>query len=58
MENLTLGWPQIIYMLLVALSFGVTVAKHGEPRDPHNCLTQLIGIAIVLPLLYWGGFFG
>lgn len=58
MENLTLGWPQIIYLLLVALGFGVTVAKHGEQRYPHSVWTQLIGMVIVLPLLYWGGFFG
>ena len=56
--SMTLGWPQIIYLLLVALSLGVSIAKHGQVRDPYNVMDSIIATTIVLPLLYWGGFFG
>lgn len=52
-----MGWPQLIYLALTALGAGFVIAKHGEPRDPYNAPGALIGTAIVLAILYWGGFF-
>ena len=53
-----MGWPQITYIVLVAMSLGLTMAKHGQPRtDNHNAWTSLLALAIVMPLLYFGGFF-
>jgi hypothetical protein len=48
---------QLVYLSLTVLSLGISIAKHGEPRTPHNCLVEIIGITISLSLLYWGGFF-
>lgn len=50
-------WPPIIIILLMAIDFGITTAKAGEPRGNHNPLVTLLGAAITCSLLYWGGFF-
>lgn len=52
-----MGWPQYAYLGLFFLGLGVGLAKHGEPRDPHNVWTDLLAGALVLWLLYMGGFF-
>lgn len=56
---MNLGPPQLIYLALIALNLGVVLAKHGEVKPHKTSLwTQLLNLAIVLPLLWWGGFFG
>lgn len=50
--------PQIIFIVLMAMNFGVHAAKHGEPRDPYNIGWAALGVAVTVVLLYWGGFFG
>ena len=52
-----MGWPQITMIVLLTLSFGITLAKHGEPRSDHNAAAALVGLAIHIGLLYAGGFF-
>jgi hypothetical protein len=52
-----IGWPQGIYLALVFLSLGIGIANHGRPRPPYNGGLHVVGVLIVLPLLYWGGFF-
>lgn len=48
----------LIYLTLVFASFMLTAAKNGKPQEgKHSVGTHFLGIAIVLPLLYWGGFF-
>lgn len=54
---MSIGLPQLIYLIMLALGLGIAMAKHGEPRPPHDAGAALIGICIVLTLLYWGGFF-
>lgn len=49
--------PQIIYLILITLSLGMTMAKHGEPRENHNFWHSLIATVIGLWLLIAGGFF-
>ena len=50
--------PQIILVGLLAMSTGMYLAKHGEPRDDtYNFWYALLSDAIILGLLYWGGFF-
>jgi len=51
------GWPQLTYVALLAMGFGVVAAKHGEPRDPYSIWWTLVADAIVLTLLTYGGFF-
>lgn len=50
-------WPQYTYLALVVLGLGFVIAKHGEPRSPHNLWVSLIATAIALSLLHAGGFF-
>lgn len=50
--------PQLIMICLLVLSFGLTWAKHGEPKEGRECAwVSLIGIALQLWLMWWGGFF-
>jgi len=42
----------------MALSFGLVLAKHGQPRDNWSAPEQLFNDGVVLVLLYAGGFFG
>ncbi len=53
-----IDWPQGIYLAINILSMGILIAEHGKPRaGKENCLPGIIGGAICLALLYWGGFF-
>ncbi len=56
---MNIGWPQAIYLALVMLGIGLELARHGEAKKPgrHNAWATMIGSAIVLLLLWWGGFF-
>jgi len=50
--------PQIIYICIVFLAMGIGLAEHGTPQKGNNNFTHsLIGNALTLGLLYWGGFF-
>lgn len=50
-------YPQIIYIALSLLGVGVVTAKHGQPRGNYSIFTTLFAEAIMVALLYWGGFF-
>lgn len=53
-----MGIPQIVYLVLMCMGFGLAIAKHGEPQEGmHNIWVDLISQAITLALLAWGGFF-
>jgi ABC-type dipeptide/oligopeptide/nickel transport system permease subunit len=49
--------PQIIFLILIFLNFGLVIAKHGEEQAPYNAGAHLISVIMILSLLYWGGFF-
>lgn len=50
--------PQIIIVIMYALSLGIEIQRHGEPKHGReNAWVTLVVIAINLGLLYWGGFF-
>ena len=54
-----MGIPQIIIVILYALNVGITLTKHGEPKEGnYNVFSTLIGTAISVGILWWGGFFG
>ena len=53
-----MGAAQIIMIVLFALGLGVTVAKHGQPKGNYSIGENIIGIAINVALLWWGGFWG
>lgn len=54
---MTLHAPQIIILALMAIGLGVSIARHGMPRTNENVVVSIISTAIMLALLYWGGFF-
>lgn len=48
----------MIYLSLTFIGLGVAAAKDGKPKDgKHSFFGTLITTAIVIGLLYWGGFF-
>ena len=49
-------WPVYVYLALVLIGLGVSLAKHGEYVKV-NFWSTLISSSIVLFLLYKGGFF-
>lgn len=53
-----MGIPQIILIVIYAVSVGYSVANHGKQRGRYNLWDTLIGGGIELLILYWGGFFG
>lgn len=50
-------WPQITWVVLVALALGIHAAKHGQQREPYNFIMALVNVVISVGLLYAGGFF-
>lgn len=56
---MNLGIPQLIYLALTMLGLGIAMAQHGEPKKGTvNAFHSIIATAILIGLLYWGGFFG
>ncbi len=49
--------PQIVMIVIIALGLGFSLAKHGQPRENHNLTKDCISTAILLAILWWGGFF-
>lgn len=56
---MTLHAPQLIYLFLMLLGLGFSLAKNGEPHtEKYSFFSALFRSAIVFGILYWGGFFG
>lgn len=49
--------PQIILLLLFAITFGMALAKHGMPREPLSAWNVFYFLNVIIILLVWGGFF-
>lgn len=50
--------PQSIIMALCTLDLGMALAQHGQPRTgKHSFWLTLVTAAILIAVLYWGGFF-
>lgn len=48
----------IIILVIFAINLGVTLAKHGEPKDgKYNFWAEIISTFIMLSLLYCAGTF-
>lgn len=52
-----MGWPQITFIVLFAISGTITLLNHGKPRENYNFWVWLIAFFIELWLLNAGGFF-
>ena len=55
--NIVLNWPQYVELALLALSVVFYCALHGKPMGTYNAGARIIDVALVLTLLYYGGFF-
>jgi hypothetical protein len=55
--TITLHWPQIFMLAWYALGMGLAIRDHGriDPK-PENAWHQFIALAIVIVVLYFGGF--
>lgn len=52
------GIWQIIYLIIIALSIGIAIAKHGEPKEgKYHAGVTLVGSIIDIIILALGGFF-
>ena len=51
-------WPQILILILWAISLGGNIYKHGEERsdNKYNAWASLLAIIIYSIILYFGGF--
>lgn len=52
-----MGIPQIIYLFLTAMGLGLILANDGKSQPPYSFVRSLVSNAIILSLLWWGGFF-
>ena len=53
---MTLGYPQMIYLVLTLIGMGVVLVEHGKPSTTNAWIT--IGSQIFIYwLLFWGVFF-
>ena len=53
-----IGIPQIIYLVLLVLGLGVSLAKDGERKVGRwSFWSDLVGAALSFAFLWWGGFF-
>jgi hypothetical protein len=52
------GIPQIIVIALYAMSVGSTLAEVADgKRTGKDMLNRILGTAVMIGLLWWGGFF-
>lgn len=58
MMTFHLGIPQMIYCVLLVVRLVDTTIHNGEPDGKKSPWSSLVSMAIVIPLLWWGGFFG
>lgn len=56
MTNLHLGAPQLILLGILLLNLLTAARKDGQPKGPYNLAHSIIDVAIVIFLLWWGGF--
>lgn len=55
---MNIGWPEGIYLTLIALKVILITTHDGEPKKGnHNGSATIVDAVIVLALLWWGGFF-
>lgn len=52
-----MGIPQIIMIVLMSMSVGMSLVKHGESRGNYSFWSTLIAAVIEVVILKCGGFF-
>lgn len=52
-----MGIPQIIMVVMMAMSVGLYLGKHGQQKkEKYNVWVAILTAAIEFALLWWGGF--
>jgi len=52
------AWPQIVYAGILFMNLGMSLVKHGEPREgKYNFLVTLVAALLEFWILKAGGFF-
>lgn len=55
---MNIGWPEGIWLALIASKIIVDVTHDGKPRKHnHNATVTFLMAVVSFGLLYWGGFF-
>ena len=49
--------PQIIMIVLFAITLVLTAEKYGEPKGNYNFWVTLLCVLVEVWILIWGGFF-
>lgn len=57
MFELSIGIPQVVMLVVCLINFVTSAVHHGEDQGPYNVWITMVGIAINLAILKWGGFF-
>ncbi len=53
-----IGWPQVTMMIIMGANVGISLAKHGEPREGnYNFIITMISALLEYWILKAGGFF-
>lgn len=56
--DMNFGIWQIIYLCMIVLSVGITIAKHGEPKEGnYHAGVTFVSAIIDIVILALGGFF-
>lgn len=54
---MNIGWPQGIWLALIALALLDAAVNNGKPREPKSFDSVFASVLLSAILLYWGGFF-
>lgn len=54
---MTMHWPHITMIVLIAINLGMAVSLHGKPRGLWNVWARLFDNGVLVWLLIYGGFF-
>jgi len=49
--------PQLLFVIIIAMSIGIALAKHGKPSPKYNFWLTLLASAIWYAIAWSGGFF-
>ena len=49
--------PQLIYLTMLTMGIGVSLARIGQPEKPQHPAIKWIAFLVTQSLLYWGGFY-
>lgn len=56
---MNIGLPQAIFLILVFIGMGSSIAKYGQQKKDHYDLFDVLASpVIVIGLTWWGGFYG